>query len=310
MVFRVGRRGYTFRMEERGGVPALLGGAVLISFSAVFVKLAGVHPTVSGFYRMAFGGLTLVLIARLRGERLWSGWRAFRFQVLAALLFTGDLTVWHRSILQVGPGLATLLANFQVFVLTGFDLALGRNRVSPRRLLAVPIALGGLFLIVGVGWETLAPEARLGTVLGLTTAFFYASYILVLPLTHPGEGRSGGGKVRIERSNHFGNMAVISLLTCAFLAIEPLHEGLGFAIPDPESLLALAAYGFFCQALGQLLLYRGRLRTVPSLVGLLILLQPVLSFVWDILFFARPTLPREVLGAAIAIFAIRLGAKR
>ena len=43
--------------------------------------------------------------------------------------------------------------------------------------------------------------------------------------------------------------------------------------------------------------------------GIALLLQPTLSFAWDVLFFARPMSARELLGAAIALFAIYLGSR-
>jgi len=42
-------------------------------------------------------------------------------------------------------------------------------------------------------------------------------------------------------------------------------------------------------------------------VGLILLLQPALAFVWDILFFGRPTRAVELVGAAITLGAIYLG---
>ena len=44
--------------------------------------------------------------------------------------------------------------------------------------------------------------------------------------------------------------------------------------------------------------------------GLALLLQPTLSFVWDVLFFARPMTLPELIGAAIAIAAIDLGSRK
>lgn len=41
----------------------LLAGAFMISFSAVFVKLAEVSPTASAFYRVFFGALILLIAA-------------------------------------------------------------------------------------------------------------------------------------------------------------------------------------------------------------------------------------------------------
>ncbi len=281
------------------GRMALLAGATMISFAAVFVKISEVAPAVSAFYRMLIGGLGLLTIALLRRERLWNGWPTFGWQVLAALLFAGDLTIWHRSILLVGPGLATLLANFQVFLLTGVDLLLRRGRVRPLRVLSGPVALFGLWLIVGSDWGQLDDNAKLGIGLGLLTAVFYGSYILTLPRTQHTQGKK----------SHFANMTVISLLVMGILAGGMAWEGVDFAIPGTLSLVALLAYGLLCQALGQLLLYKGRLLVEPSLVGLLLLLQPLLAYVWDLLFFAKETNLREIAGAGITLFAIWLGSR-
>ena len=47
-----------------------------------------------------------------------------------------------------------------------------------------------------------------------------------------------------------------------------------------------------------------------SKAGLILLLQPTCAFIWDILFFARPTGAVEGLGAAITLGAIYLGLTR
>ena len=46
------------------------------------------------------------------------------FPAAAGILFAADLFCWHQSIYFVGPGLSTLLGNFQVFLvaLAGFIL--------------------------------------------------------------------------------------------------------------------------------------------------------------------------------------------
>jgi drug/metabolite transporter (DMT)-like permease len=43
--------------------------------------------------------------------------------------------------------------------------------------------------------------------------------------------------------------------------------------------------------------------------GLALLLQPSLSFVWDVLFFARAVSTTELAGAVITLIAIYLGAR-
>ncbi|HEY1992507.1 MAG TPA: EamA family transporter, partial [Gammaproteobacteria bacterium] len=95
----------------------LIVGAVMISFSAVFVKLVHVPPTVSGFYRVFFGGVILLAVVLWRHEHPRLDRASWIKLLLAGLCFALDLFFWHRSILYVGPGVATLLANFQVFVM-------------------------------------------------------------------------------------------------------------------------------------------------------------------------------------------------
>ncbi|MGA8018288.1 MAG: hypothetical protein WCA42_05420, partial [Desulfobacterales bacterium] len=51
----------------------------------------------------------------------------------------------------------------------------------------------------------------------------------------------------------------------------------------------------------------GLTRLRSSLVGLLILLQPALSFTWDILFFHRETDLFGAVGAVLSLTAIYLG---
>ncbi|NIM98112.1 MAG: EamA family transporter, partial [candidate division Zixibacteria bacterium] len=113
-------------------VALLVVGASLISFSAVFVKLAEVGPTIAGFYRFLFGGLILSAIVLLRGNELWKGFRPFLTAAVCGLFLALDTTLWHRSIHAVGPGLATILANFQVFFLAGFGVLVLRERLTWR----------------------------------------------------------------------------------------------------------------------------------------------------------------------------------
>ncbi|MCC6439696.1 MAG: EamA family transporter, partial [Rhodanobacteraceae bacterium] len=107
----------------------MIGGAALISTTSILVKLAHVGPTVSAFYRMFLGGAILLV-----GLLVWRRWRRVRaahlgWMLIPAFAFAVDLMMWHRSILHVGPGLATLLGNFQVFVMALAGWLIYRERL-------------------------------------------------------------------------------------------------------------------------------------------------------------------------------------
>lgn len=279
----------------------LLAGSVLISFSAVFVKLVTVPPTTSGFYRMLFGGLGLLVITLARGERLWYGARIMRLAALAGLFFFLDLAFWHRSILRVGPGLATLLANCQVFLLALAGVLLFREPLQRRLLVAIPLAMAGLSALVAPEWQTLGPGYRTGVILGLITAAAYAAYLLTLrasrQLREPPHGMP----------SHFANMAIVSLSCAALLAGAALVTGESLAIPHATDALWLALYGVAAQVLGWVLISQG-LPTLPAAqAGLVLLLQPTLAFTWDVLLFGRVLAPLQLTGIALAMVAIYLG---
>ncbi len=275
----------------------LISGVILISFSAVFVKLADVGPSAAAFYRMFFGGVLLLLIALVTRTKLWFGWKPFSLAVLAGVLFAGDLTLWHRSIHFVGPGLATILASFQVFFVTAFAIFILKERAQLRVILAIPLALIGLFLLVGTQWSQMGNDYQTGVIFGLITAMFYASFVLTLRTLQS----------MPKAPAPFASITVSTLTTAACSAIVALIVGESFAIPNTPSIIWLLLYGICGQVLGWVLITRSIKHLPAARVSLMLLLQPVLSFVWDVLLFHRPTIMVEVAGAVIAIFAIYLG---
>jgi drug/metabolite transporter (DMT)-like permease len=271
-------------------------GAVMLSFSAVFVKWAHVGPTASGFYRMFFGALILLGAVLIRKERFFHGSHHLKIVFICGLLFALDITLWHRSIHFIGPGLATLMANFQVFFLALFGMTILKEKSNWKFFVAVPTAVFGLYLIVAPNWNAMGDEYRAGVVLALVAAISYAGYILVL--------RNFQSKFSVSA---FSTIGLIALITSAVLALEALVINESLVIPDLQSWVALLGYGLFSQVLGWLLISSGLPKIEASRAGLILLLQPTFSFVWDILFFNRPTTWLEVVGALMALFAIYMG---
>jgi len=61
--------------------------------------------------------------------------------------------------------------------------------------------------------------------------------------------------------------------------------------------------------LGWLLIGGSLPRVSAAAAGIALLLQPALSFAWDVLFFARSITLQELVGAVIVLGAIYLGSK-
>jgi drug/metabolite transporter (DMT)-like permease len=278
----------------------LFAGAALISLSPVWVKLVDVSATTSGFYRVLFGGIAIGIYLLLSRKRLQFSQRIWQILVLAAVFFALDLWFWHRSIIFIGPGLATLLANFQVFILMLAGVLVLRQRPTALQIVAVPLALFGLALIVGFDWRDLPANYRMGVIYGLLTALVYAGYLLTMRFAR--KDVTDGMPTR--------EITVVSFAAAMMLGVAAIAEGQSLVIPSMADAGWLLAYGVRSHSLGYILIVSSLPQVSTTEAGLALLLQPTLSFVWDVLFFARPMTPAELAGAAIALVAIYLGSRQ
>ena len=287
-------------LKSRGTPFAMLSlifGAVMISFSGVWVKVAHVTPNVSAFYRVFFGAIILLGATLYRRELKWLGIRQLILNLLCGFLFALDLWFYHYCIEYVGPGLGTIIPNFQVFILAGFGILFLREPLRWIFLLSLPMAFGGLLMIVGVNWAHLEKFYRIGVYFGLAAAVCYAGFLLTLR------------KLQTDQIgvSFFYVLMMVSFTTVIFLGAEIYHSDSTFKIPDLQSLLALAALALFSQSVGFILITNALPKIRASLSGLILLLQPALAFVWDVLFFQRPTTLVNWLGVMLALAAIYLG---
>jgi drug/metabolite transporter (DMT)-like permease len=167
------------------------------------------------------------------------------------------------------------------------------------QIIAIPLAFFGLALIVGLDWQGLPKDYRLGVIFGLLTAVSYAGYLLSL------RGSRQGSAHRLPTRE----VAVVSLVTAALLGLSAVLEGESLAITTLDDAAWLVCYGILSHCIGWLFIASSLPHVSTTEAGLALLLQPTLSFVWDVLFFARPMTAIELIGAAIALLAIFLGSR-
>lgn len=289
----------THPRNEPRALAWMLAGAAIIGTNGIMVELAGTPPTVSAFWRMAFAGTMLLSWVVATG-----GWhalapRTWGWIVVTGAAFAADLWLWHRSILLVGPGLATLLGNAQVFFMALAGVLFFHERLGLRFLAGLLLAFFGLWLMLGSQWSGLAPQYRWGVWLGLGTGVCYAVYNLCL--------RRSQREAHVDRARSAPVAQVLgiaALVSAVFLGGAGMAEGSAFAIPSLKSLVVLLALAGFGHCLSWVLIARAMAHLRVALVGLLLLLQPVVAFVLDVWLFDRATEPREWLGLAFGLAGI------
>lgn len=274
----------------------LLIGSVFISFSPVFIKIADVDPDLTGFYRMVFAALGLFPMFLLQTKKVLPDKRTLLMLIGCGIWLGVDFMFWHRSINMIGPGLSTLLGNFQIFFTALFCWLFWRQKISGKFFLAVITAIIGLCMVTGIDFASLASTVKIGLLFGLLTAVAYSGYIL--QMKHA---------ITNSQISSMTVMLIVSVSCGSFLGLIEFAQGESFVLTDPRSLLALAAVGFICTSLGWSLISAGIKEVPATLAGLIMLMQPTLAFIWDVIFFDRLTSGMEYLGITMILGAIYLG---
>lgn len=272
-------------------------GAVLISFSGVWVRLADVEAIRSAFLRGAYALPVLAVLVLLRARAGDDGQRWFRpVAFLAGVLLGLDLIAWHFSIAIIGAGLGTVLPNLQVVFVGLVGVVLFRER--PRRgfWVALPIVLVGIWLLAAVG----EPVARDGNVpfgvgLGVVAGISYAVSLVVLRLS----------RARGTASSAVGVLWSLTLGATAVTGAVAVARGVAGPAGWPaDGWLAALAIG--SQVVGWLLLTSAIHRLPAAATSVALLLQPVLALVWGALLLGEPVGRLQVLGAAIVLIGVAL----
>ena len=275
-------------------------GAVLISFSPIFVSLVHINPTASAFFRVFIGGIALTLYLLISKKRFDFNKSVWFFLFMASIFFAADLWFWHRSVIYVGPGLATLLANMQVFIMMMAGIFLYKQMPTRIQLFSIPFAVIGLFMIVGLDWNELKPNYQMGIIFGLLTAICYSSYLISMRQAQ----QSKTNVIPIRE------VAVMSLMVSMILALTAFFENESLIVENPNDYLILLIYGIGSHAIGGIMIASALVRVSTTEVGIALLLQPTLSFIWEILFFNRSFSLIESVGVIIVLYSIFLSSNR
>lgn len=282
---------------------ALLGGALAMGISPVFVRLSDVGPFASAFYRVFLALPVLYAWMRLEqaGGKAEAPARRFSPAVIATgLAFTGDLFFWHLAILNTSVANSTFFATTApVWVgLIGW-LALGR-RVAPMTIVGLVFCLAGGGALV---WQsfTLSPGHLIGDLYAELTAICFGIYFLTVEQARRTEGAA-------TITFH------MSLITAALLAVVAVCASLLYGqrlFPSSANgWLMLVCLATISHAGGQGLLSLA-LGAMPSMFSsLVIFLESIAAAALAWLILGEAVTPLQGLGGLAILFGIWLARPR
>lgn len=275
-------------------------GVVCISFSAILVRAAQVSPSTAAFFRAAYAIPMLALVWKLwprdhtRSRR--ARWTAFGAGLFLAL----DLTVWHHSIELIGAGLATVLANAQVIFVALAAWLVWRERPSRTTFWVIPVVLGGLVLVSGLGRpDAYGADPVLGVILGAFTGITYAGFLLVF--------RAATRSQDVPPAGPLLDATVGTAVGALVLAVPFGQIDLTFTWPAHGWLLLLALVS---QVVGWLLIAVALPRLPALETSLLLLVQPVAALFWGWLFFDESMSWVQAAGVVLVIAGVLFASVR
>lgn len=294
-------------MRPLAGMAAVLLGAVAIGFASSFVRLSDLEPTASAFYRCFLAGIVILgafrvmpalrsrlgihdgpgastPLGRIPPGAWWPG-----------IFFAIDLALWHKSILLTGAGIATVLANTQIFFVLGFAAARLRERIGWPHVVLAALAFGGVAMIGSSAWSEGQVDAGFlrGVVLGFGTGVAYAGYLLSFRALRPAGWLEA-----------FYNLGWVSLFCGLALCGFAVFEGsMSLPVGLQDWLLVLGLV-FLCQIAGWLLISWGSARLPASQASSLLLMQPVSACVLGVVWLGERWTPLQTWGCLLTLAAV------
>lgn len=264
-------------------------GAVAIAFSSILVRASHASPSTAAIFRCAYALPVLGLLAWSEDRRF--GPRALRDRKLAiasGVFFAIDLMLWHRSIRDVGAGLATVLANVQVVLVPLVAWAALSERPARQVLVALALAMLGVLLISGVLEQGAYGRDPLGgTLYGVGAGVAYVGFLLLL--------RQSGADLRRPAGPLFDATATATLL-CVVAGVAIGDADLAPDWPEARWLIVLA---LSAQVIGWLLITVSLPRLPAAMTSLLLTVQPVGSVALAALIFAESPSSLQLIGVAL-----------
>jgi drug/metabolite transporter (DMT)-like permease len=276
-----------------------LAGATLLSFAPLLYIQSNTPPVTGAFFRMLYA-LPILLFLVWYLNRVDHRGRKNRMLAFAAgLLLAIDFIGYHSAIDYIGSGIATLIGNSQVIIVTLVSWWMFGERPNRMILFALPMVMLGLVFISGI-WDDdpYGDDPLKGVIGGIVAAIFYSSFLILYRFSN----RIQAPSVNLQFDATAGaatGLLLVGILPLSRLAIEPIDFSINW--PGHGWLILLAVS---CQVIGWIAITYALPRLPAAHTSFAILLQPVLTILWGVLLLSEKPSVQQIGGMLLIFIAI------
>ncbi len=287
--------------DDRKNMIIALIGSILISFAPLFYRYSESNPVTGAFFRMAYAlPVLLLLIYIFRQEDTRS--RESRILTLfAGFLISLDFVGYHTAIDYIGTGIATMIGNSQVIIVTLVSWKFLGEKPNKSILFALPIVVLGLVLISGI-WddEPYGKDPFKGVIAGIFAAIFYSSFLLVYRYSN----REMAPAQNLQFDATFG--AALGLIFIGMLPLDPIGVESINLQPEWPNHAWLILLAMCCQVAGWIAITYALPRLPGAKTSFAVLLQPVLTIIWGLLILNEEPSFQQTMGILLILGSIIL----
>ena len=285
--------------DDRRSMVIALVGATLLSFAPLLYIQSDTNPLTGAFFRMIYAIPMLVFLVLFLKQNDPRD-KQFRFLAFTSgILLAIDFVGYHSAIDYIGSGIATLIGNSQVIIVTICSWFLFGERPNRLILLSLPVVILGLLLISGV-WDDdpYGSDPVKGVIGGIVAAIFYSSFLILFRFSN----RIQAPSVNLQMDATFG--AAFGLLIVGIMPLSSLGiEQIDFSISWPGHVW-LVLLSLSCQVIGWIAIAFALPRLPAAHTSFALLLQPALTILWGVIILSENPSTQQVAGMILIFSAI------
>lgn len=266
-------------------------GILCISFSPVFVKLAGTSPLGAAFYRVFIAWLCLIPYSLIK-NKLRVSRKQLVISVIAGVVFAADVAVWNMSLLKISATVSTLIANLAPVWVGLMSFLLFRKLSGRLFWIGTCVAILGMVILVGYQ-HILHLEFNAGILLALLASLFYAGYIMIT-------------KNIMAGIDVFAFMFYSMLGAAVFLFLISLFMDINIADFSLRVWLCFIGMGLLCQLAGWLTINYSLRYLESTKVSIALLSQTVFAGLLAVFLLNEKLEANEIIGSVIVLAGIAI----